>query len=124
MYGGKVTENRSIIQIFVFGKSDFYAAAKLLPRKSSGFFFLRFFPRKNLLLQKLKNIKENKKLLIIAMLFVTPGLLNYNYHVNTNEGGTKDCEEFHYEEAWNVPDDSVQPAKCNLAGNRDMGRQK
>ena len=39
------------------------------------------------------------------MLFVTPGLLNYNYHVNTNEGGTKDCEEF-------------------LAGNRDMGRQK
>ena len=46
MYGGKVTENRSIIQIFVFGKSDFYAAAKLLPRKSSGFFFYDFFQGK------------------------------------------------------------------------------
>ena len=58
------------------------------------------------------------------MLFVTPGLLNYNYHVNTNEGGTKNCGGFHYKKVWDVPADDIQPSECDLAGNRDMGRQK
>ena len=34
-------------------------------------------------------------MLIVVMLFVTPDFINYTYHEDTNEGGTKDCEGFH-----------------------------